>query len=135
MSTTKQPSSNRPYLLKALFEWLVDNELTPYVIIDQEEAQLPIPGKADDAQIVLNISPAVTPNLSIGKQVMTLTARFQNSEPMDLTIPISSVIAIYSKEHGEGMLFTAESDLNVGDPGGKSPTTGEGRRDHLSVIN
>lgn len=101
-------SSNRPYLIRALYEWIVDNGFTPHVAVqtDRPDVRIP-PGYGKDGQIVLNISPTAAQTLHMDNAALSFQARFGGA-PHNLYIPVGAVIAIYARENGEGMAFDPE---------------------------
>jgi stringent starvation protein B len=102
--------SNQPYLLRAFYEWIVDNNLTPYLVVDANYPGTQVPDEhVLDGQIILNISPASTGKLKMGNIEVTFNARF-GGIPRNLVIPCKAVLAIYAKENGAGTVFTAEDD-------------------------
>ncbi|MFT4940757.1 MAG: stringent starvation protein B [Paraglaciecola sp.] len=103
-------NSNQPYLLRAFYEWIVDNNFTPYLVVDANYPGTQVPDEhVLDGQIILNISPASTGKLQIGNVEVTFDARF-GGVPRNLVIPCKAVLAIYAKENGAGTVFTAEDD-------------------------
>jgi stringent starvation protein B len=103
-------NSNQPYLLRAFYEWIVDNNLTPYLVVDANFPGTQVPDEhVLDGQIILNISPASTGKLEMGNVEVTFDARF-GGIPRNLVIPCKAVLAIYAKENGAGTVFTAEDD-------------------------
>lgn len=101
---------NRPYLLRAFYEWIVDNNLTPYLVVDATMAGVKVPTQhVQNGQIVLNINPSAVGNLLLGNDAVTFNARFGGS-PFALYIPQRSVLAIYARENGAGTMFTPEED-------------------------
>ena len=99
-------SSNQPYLLRAFFDWIVDNDLTPYMVVDVSHPDVEVPMQfVNDGQIVLNVSPSACVNFSIDTQWVQFQARF-SGQPMLVSFPCSSVGAIYAKENGAGTVFT-----------------------------
>ena len=101
-------SSNRPYLIRALYEWLVDNDLTPHLLVDAEGDSVIVPSQfIEDGRIVLNVSPTAVRGLELGNEAITFNARFAG-KPMDIYVPPSAVLGIYARENGHGMLFPDE---------------------------
>ena len=101
-------TSNQPYLLRAFYEWIVDNELTPHLVVDATAPGVQVPQEfVNDGQIVLNVSPTACAKLVIGLVDVTFEARF-GGVARSLMVPCSAVQAIYAKENGAGTLFTAE---------------------------
>lgn len=110
--------SNRPYLIRALYEWIVDNNLTPHMLVDTVDASVEVPRAfVENGRIILNVSPEATHSLVLGNDAITFNARFSGSA-MDVHVPVSSVLAIYARENGQGMMF-GEQDETPPDP---SPT-------------
>ncbi|MFN6264262.1 MAG: ClpXP protease specificity-enhancing factor, partial [Chromatiaceae bacterium] len=101
-----QMTPNRPYLLRAFYEWIVDNNCTPYLVVDATMPGVKVPLQhVKDGQIVLNISPGAIGNLLLGNDAVTFNARFSGN-PFALYIPQRSVLAIYARENGAGTMFT-----------------------------
>lgn len=101
---------NRPYLLRAFYEWIVDNNLTPYLVVDATVPGVKVPLQhVQNGQIVLNINPSAVGNLLLGNDAVTFNARFGGS-PFALYIPQRSVLAIYARENGAGTMFKPEED-------------------------
>jgi stringent starvation protein B len=107
-------TSSKPYLLRALYEWILDNHLTPHIIIDVAAAQVDVPEHVvQDGRLVLNISPTATRNLDLGQDGANFQARFSGT-PRDLWVPMHAILAIYARENGQGMMF-------AGGEGGQGP--------------
>jgi stringent starvation protein B len=105
-------TSNQPYLLRAFYEWIVDNNLTPYLVVDANVAGTQVPQEhVLDGQIVLNVSPSSTGKLQLGNVEITFDARF-GGVPRNLVVPCKAVLAIYAKENGAGTVFTAEDGFD-----------------------
>lgn len=115
-------TSSRPYLLRAIYEWIIDNNMTPYVLVDAtlEAVQVPLE-HINNGKIILNISPAAVMGLELGADAVMFNARF-SGKPMDVCVPITAILAIYSKENGRGMVFSEESDDGTPGPGGGGPS-------------
>ena len=110
---------SRPYLIRALYEWIVDNHFTPHILVNGEKPNVLVPRQyVKDGKIVLNVAPHAVDGLELGNQEIVFSARF-GGKPMELFIPVDAVIAIYAKENGQGMMFSDEHD---GSPGGTEPT-------------
>ena len=105
---------SRPYLLRGLHEWIVDNGLTPHLLVNAEGEGVMAPLQfAEGGRLVLNISYTAVRGLSLGNDAVAFEARFAGT-PMQVHVPISEVLAIYARENGRGMIFTAED--GDGDP-------------------
>lgn len=107
--------SSRPYLVRALYEWIVDNDCTPHLLVNAEFAGVQVPaGFANDGQIVLNVSPTAVRHLHMDNEAVSFEGRF-SGVPQSLYIPAAAVLAIYARENGQGMVFDAESSMLDGD--------------------
>lgn len=116
---------SRPYLIRAIHEWILDNDLTPYLLVNAEVTGVQVPQQfVEGGRIVLNIGPQAVQALSLGNEEVAFRARFSGA-PMDVQAPIYSVLAIYAKENGRGMIFTEEDGLPP--PEQPSPTKPPGR--------
>lgn len=102
-------TSSRPYMIRALYEWIVDNSCTPYILVDAHGAGVEVPQQHvnKEGQIVLNINPTAVKDLYIGLDQINFNARF-GGVPTDLIIPCGSVLGIYARENGQGMVFEPE---------------------------
>lgn len=101
-------TSRKPYLIRGLYEWLLDNEVTPYILVDASHEQTLIPkGIATDGKVVLNLAPSAIQNLEMTNEHLSFSARF-NGVARDIYCPMDSVLAIYGRENGEGMMFGIE---------------------------
>lgn len=99
---------NRPYLLRAFFDWIVDNQCTPHLVVNADFPAVQVPTQfVQDGQIVLNISPSAVTNFAMDNQQLSFNARF-GGQPMQVYVPMGAVLAIYARENGEGTVFTAE---------------------------
>ncbi|MCG8518929.1 MULTISPECIES: ClpXP protease specificity-enhancing factor [Marinobacter] len=100
--------SSRPYLVRAFNEWILDNQCTPYIVVDAGVQGVQVPTEhVANGQIVLNISPGAVRGLVVGNAALEFSARF-GGVPMQVFIPLQAVMAIYAKENGEGMVFGSE---------------------------
>jgi stringent starvation protein B len=119
-------TSSRPYLIRALYEWIVDNNCTPYILVNAEHAQVKVPqGFARDGQIVLNISPSAVRGLQMDNEALSFEGRF-GGVAHHLYIPAAAVLAIYARENGQGMVFDLEPPVFDEDgPDDDGPSGGE----------
>ncbi|MGH8234726.1 MAG: ClpXP protease specificity-enhancing factor [Rhodanobacteraceae bacterium] len=118
-------TSNRPYLLRAVHEWICDNGLTPYIVVDAAQPDLQVPPQAvSEGRVVLNLAPRAVARLEIGNDVITFMARFGGVSHA-VTVPILAVQAIYARENGQGMLMAedAAGTIAAGPPESESSTT------------
>jgi stringent starvation protein B len=100
--------SKRPYLLRALFEWIVDSELTPHILVAADDESVLVPRQyVSDSKIVLNVSPSAVRDLHFGDDYVMFNGRFDGA-PLAVEVPVAFVLAIYAKETGEGMMFDAQ---------------------------
>ena len=111
-------SGQRPYLLRAMHEWMTDNAFTPHIVVDARADSFGLPAEhVRDERLVLNVSYAATRGLSIGNDTVAFEARF-NGVPRSLNIPIDSVLGIYARENGQGMVFAEAPDNGPPDDSG-----------------
>jgi len=117
-------TSSRAYLIRALNEWILDNNCTPYIVVDASVESVQVPQEyVNDGQIVLNIMPSSIRHLVMDNEGVSFDARF-NGQPQSLYAPIQAITAIYAKENGQGMVFGDEPD--PGAPSGpKGPRSKE----------
>lgn len=101
-------TSVRPYLVRALVDWIVDNGQTPYLVVDCSIAGVQAPAeRAESGKLVLNVSAGATRNLAIGDDWLTVDCRF-GGQPVHVRSPVGAVVAVYARESGMGMAFEAE---------------------------
>ncbi|HIM07187.1 MAG TPA: ClpXP protease specificity-enhancing factor [Gammaproteobacteria bacterium] len=101
-------TSNRLYLLRALYDWICDNHLTPYLLVDASGDDLSIPYDfVEDNKIVLNLSPSAVRDLDLSNDYINFKARF-SGKSMNVYFPVGAVLAIYANENGHGMFFQEE---------------------------
>ncbi len=106
-------TSSQPYLIRGIYEWIVDNNLTPYLMVDATRQGAIVPEDYLDEQgrIILNISPSATSELLMTNEEVTFNARF-SGQAIGIVVPTHCVKAIYARENGQGMMFNEEA----GDP-------------------
>ena len=116
-------NSSRPYLLRALYEWIVDNGCTPHIIVDATLDGVEVPLQyVKDGQIVLNLSPSAVIELQLADDCVSFNGRF-GARPTDVFIPMQAILGVYARENGQGMAFEPEEDLDpTPDDGGEPPT-------------
>ncbi|SFN26741.1 stringent starvation protein B [Izhakiella capsodis] len=103
-----QLTPRRPYLLRAFYDWLLDNQLTPHLVVDINLPGVMVPLEyARDGQIVLNIAPRAVGNLELGNDEVRFNARF-GGVPRQVSVPLAAVLAIYARENGAGTMFEPE---------------------------
>ncbi|MCW1935937.1 MULTISPECIES: ClpXP protease specificity-enhancing factor [Pseudomonas] len=113
-------NSSRPYLVRALYEWIVDNDCTPHLLVNAEYPGVQVPpGFASDGQIVLNASPSAVRHLHMDNQAVSFEGRF-GGVAHSLYIPAAAILAIYARENGQGMVFDMEPSM-AGSPEESGP--------------
>ncbi|NII11472.1 ClpXP protease specificity-enhancing factor [Oleiagrimonas sp. C23AA] len=143
-------TSNRPYLLRAIYDWITDNGLTPYILVDAEQPGVQVPPQTiRDGQVVLNIAMRAVANLDLGDDRVAFSARFSGAS-RQVSLPLPAIQAIYAQENGQGMMFPeeevppssdaqetplqdvgGEGDAAAGDDDGDKPKRGA---PHLRVV-
>lgn len=124
-------TSSRPYLLRALYEWILDNDCTPYVVVNAWMEDVMVPQDyVKEGQIVLNISPVAVQNLVMTNEALEFSGRF-GGIPTPVHVPVDAVMGIYARENGQGMVFeTGSPDPETPAPApsaeGGSDTAGKG---------
>ena len=104
-----QLTPRRSYLLRAFYEWLLDNQLTPHLVVDVTLPGVQVPMEyARDGQIVLNIAPRAVGNLELANDEVRFNARF-GGIPRQVSVPLAAVLAIYARENGAGTMFEPEA--------------------------
>ena len=122
-------NSSRPYLVRALYEWIVDNDCTPHLLVNAEFTGVQVPpGFASDGQIVLNVSPGAVRHLHMDNEAVSFEGRF-GGVAHSLYVPAAAVLAIYARENGQGMVFDLEppvpDDEEDEGPDDQGPPDGE----------
>jgi stringent starvation protein B len=135
-------SSHRPYLLRALNEWIADNGMTPHLLVDATRPGVQVPQQAvSDGKVVLNIAERAVARLLIDNDTVSFTARFGGvSHPV--VVPIAAVLAIYARETGQGMALPddvvtsgpQEEGAMSEEPPPDDSTPTPPRRGHLRLI-
>lgn len=124
---------SQPYLLRAIYEWIVDNEMTPYVLVNARNDDVNVPVQyIDNGKIVLNIAPRAVSSLELGNEAIIFSARFAGN-PTHVSFPVSAVMAIYAKENGQGMVFN-ESDNDGGDDDSTGATPAKSKKPNLKLV-
>lgn len=121
-STSEQMSSSRPYLVRAIYQWVVDNNHTPHMLVDAGGGDVQVPEQfVQDGRIILNVAPQAVQGLDLGDEFISFSARFAG-RPQQIFVPVQRVMAVYSRENGQGMMF-GEDDGPTPPPsdGGKTP--------------
>lgn len=132
-------TSRRPYLLRAMHEWISDNSQTPHIVVDAGVEGVKVPVQhVKDGRIILNISLNAAQGLSLGNEALSFRARF-GGVSQDVVVPIAAIVGIYARESGQGMIF-GDNDGPVGttepptpSPPAAPPPAGP-RKSHLKVV-
>ena len=134
---TEAMSPTRPYFVRTLYEWIVDNNCTPYLLVDATYSKVVVPLEfVDDGKIVLNLTPSAVRHLHMDNEFVQFSARF-GGRSQEIYLPIGAVLAIYAKENGKGMFFESgeiEPPLkpdNANDSPDKPPSGG---RPSLTIV-
>lgn len=124
-------TSLKPYLIRSIYEWIIDNQLTPHLLVDAENTEAILPyDYIEDGKIVLNLRPEAVQGLMLGNEEIQFNARFSGTA-MHIVTPTTAVLAIYAKENGKGMMFDPEEyDNDTPPPVEKKKTT----RPYLKVV-
>jgi len=118
-------SPKRPYLLRAYYDWLIDNDFTPYLVVDATYCGVKVPVEyVKDGQIVLNLSASATGNLQLTNDFIQFNARFRGV-PQDIYIPMGAALAIYARENGDGVMFEPEAAYEHPEQTEEQPTSFE----------
>ncbi len=104
-------TSLKPYLIRSLYEWIVDNDMTPHLLVNAEHPDAVLPEAfIENNQIVLNVRPAAVQNLLLGDDDIEFNARF-SGRPMHIVAPVSAILAVYAQENGQGMVFDPSDEV------------------------
>lgn len=123
----------RPYLLRAVYQWIVDNGCTPYLVVDAGADGVDVPRQfVEDGRIILNVSPSAAHGLEMPNEGVYFSARFSGT-PCEVRVPMPAVQAIYARENGRGMVFTAEEPDGT-PPQGPGGDDDKPRRPSLKVV-
>lgn len=127
-------SSNRPYLIRALYEWLVDNGKTPYMMVNAEYQGAIVPTRfVENGRIILNVDPSAVSGLELGNDWISFSARFRGASE-EILVPPGAVMGVYAKENGQGMLFPDEEIDAESKPEDDPDPTPPGSRPVLKVV-
>jgi stringent starvation protein B len=123
-------NSSRPYLIRAIYQWIVDNGTTPHLLVDASLQGVRVPREyVENEKIILNIGPMAAHGLQLGNEQVDFSARFAGKS-CQVSVPVQAVLAIYARENGQGMVFNEERR--------KDPQAGANkekpRKPHLRVV-
>ncbi len=113
-----QMTSSRPYLIRAIYQWISDNGMTPHLLVDVSVDGVQVPAEhIQNGKIILNIAPMAISGLVLGDSEITFSARF-SGKSRGLSVPIEAVLAVYAKENGQGMMFSEDDGATSAADGG-----------------
>lgn len=126
-------TSVKPYLLRGVYDWVIDNQLTPHVLVDASAPDVRVPPSAvAGGRVVLNIGLSATHELVIGNDYLLFSARFSGVRH-DVRVPISAILAIYARENGRGITF-AEEEHGNSPPGPDVPAPTSPNKRQLRLV-
>lgn len=103
-------NSSRPYIIRAIYEWIADNDCTPHLLVDVNQEGVDVPqAYVTDGQIVLNIAPSAVVGLEMGNELIFFNGRF-GGVATDIVVPVRAILGIYARENGQGMVFDAPEE-------------------------
>ncbi len=127
-------TSTKPYLVRAFYEWIIDNHLTPYIAVNAEIPGTAVPLQYVEAgKITLNVAPAAIKDLKLGNDVLTFSARFAGVLS-HVTVPIKAVLAVYARENGRGMVFGEEEGDDDKLPPPPTPPIEKSNKPKLTIV-
>ena len=137
MSDATPMTSNRPYLLRALYQWIGDNSMTPHLLVDATRDGVQVPASTvKEGRVVLNIAARAVANLDLGNREVRFKARF-GGVSQSVVVPMSAILAIYAQETGQGMMLPEDGGTMPADEPDSSsepPDDGPKRGGHLRVV-
>jgi len=121
-----QMTSSRPYLVRAMYQWISDNGMTPHLLVDVSLDGVQVPAEhVQNGKIILNIAPMAISSLILGDDDITFSARF-SGKPMEIYVPVDAVLAVYAKENGQGMMFSEDDGAISSEDGDDTDPDGSG---------
>lgn len=127
-------TSSRPYLIRAMYQWIVDNGMTPHLLVDAQSEDCMVPQSLiNDGKIVLNVAPMAVNGLVLGDEEISFSARFDGKSDA-LSFQIGSVLAIYARENGQGMMFSESGDSGLMGSDDETDPDPEKPRPNLKVV-
>ena len=128
-------TSQHPYLLRAMHEWMTDNGHTPHIVVDATADGVAVPAQyVKEGKIILNAGYSAVRDLQLGNELITFEARF-GGVPEQVSVPVSAVLGIYARETGRGMIFSTEEEDEVLAPEDAEPEPpSPGGRPHLKIV-
>lgn len=111
----------KPYLIRSVYEWIVDNDLTPHLLVNAETNKGNLPTSyIEDGKIILNMRPQAIDTLSLGNEFIEFNAKF-SGRPVQIAASVNAVMAIYAKENGKGLVFDQENNDDNEPPPEQAP--------------
>jgi len=130
-------TSSRPYLVRAMYQWIVDNGMTPHLLVNADYEHCVVPkGHINDGKIVLNIAPMAVQSLTLGDEEISFSARF-GGQAESILVPVPAILAVYARENGQGMMFSDDDhpDHSSGNGSDDGPETDPDKpRPNLRVV-
>ena len=146
MADEQKLTSRRPYLIRALYDWVLDNDLTPHLLVAADAPGVDVPRQfvTEDGKITVNVAPGAVRALALENDIIRFSARFSGAN-YNVVVPPGAVLALYARENGEGMLFgeveesedVAIADGESGDEAAAEESAEEAakkKRSHLKVV-
>jgi stringent starvation protein B len=116
-----QMTSSRPYLIRAIYQWIADNGMTPHLLVDVSVDGVQVPAEhVQNGKIILNIAPMAISALVLGDEEITFSARF-SGKSQGLSVPVDAVLAVYARENGQGMMFSEDDGVISATDDGEDP--------------
>ena len=125
---------SKSYIVRAIYDWIVDNNCTPHLLIDAVTDGVCVPKDyITEGQIVLNISPTAVVSLHMGNDAVSFSGRF-SGEPLDVLLPVESILGIYAQENGQGMIFDDDEPSDPSPPEPDPIAPGSARGPSLKLV-
>jgi stringent starvation protein B len=130
-----QMTSSRPYLIRGIYQWIADNGMTPYLLVDVAVDGVQVPSEhVQNGKIILNIAPMAITGLVLGDEEITFSAMFSGQSQF-MIVPVDAVLAVYAKENGQGMMFSEDDGaISASDEGDDDPDPDKPKRPSLRVV-
>ena len=124
----------RPHLIRAIYDWILENGMTPYLLVNADKENVVVPKQfIQDGRIIMNLRPEAIQDLSLGIENVEFNAMF-NGTPMQVIFPAEAVLAIYAKENCKGMVFDEEEDMPPPDPSNGDDASAKSARPALKIV-
>jgi stringent starvation protein B len=131
--------SNKPYLIRAFYDWIVDSKCTPLLVVDATQPRCNVPQEyVENGEIILNISPDAIRDLKIGNTLIEFKASFSGIAHL-ISAPVKAILAIYAEENGQGMFFDLENEEDDGESNDdksseKATSSSDKKTSHLKLV-